>query len=53
MLTDADMEYLESYNHIEMDNYSICNVTTITNDMVVDDAINKETLCNLYHIQVH
>ena len=53
MLTDDDTVYLESYNHMEMDNYSFCNVTTIARDIMVDDEIKKETLCNLYNIQVY
>jgi hypothetical protein len=44
VLTVADMEYLESYNHMEMNNYSFCNITTIAKDIVVDDEINKLNL---------
>ena len=52
MLTDEDMEYMEGYSPMEKDNPMFCNMTTMSNDIVVDKEMAVEPLCNLYHIKV-
>ena len=43
---------MESFTHMEKDNTSTCNMTTTTQDMVMDSERTRDTLCNLYHIKV-
>ena len=51
MLTDDDLEYMESYSSLEMESPTPCNYSTLAREVVMDSK-DKETLCNFYHIKV-
>ena len=51
VLTEDDLEYMESYGPVEIESPTFCNLSTMTKEVVVNKEV-RETLCNLYHIKV-
>ena len=51
VLTEDDLEYMESYSSVEMEPPTSCNYSTMAREVVMNSK-DKETLCNFYHIKV-